>query len=76
MQVDAWAASPTGKLLGETPDHLALLACILRGSTVGPRIYDARNAAICLGNGVDELWTADRDFNRFSIRITNPVVDR
>ena len=46
-----------------------------RGGTAGPRFYDARIAAICLDNGVRELWTADRDFGRFpELRTRNPLV--
>ncbi len=31
----------------------------------GPRVHDARIVALCLGNGVSQLWSADRDFGRF-----------
>jgi len=41
----------------------------------GPRIHDARIAAVCLAHGVTELWTADRDFSRFpALRTRNPCV--
>lgn len=41
----------------------------------GPRVHDARIAAICLSHGVDELWTADRDFSRFpGLTVKNPLV--
>ena len=34
-----------------------------------------RIAAICLSNGVSELWTADRDFSRFpALRTRNPAL--
>ena len=37
-------------------------------------IHDARIAAICLHNGVTELWTADRDFSRFKpLKTVNPL---
>ena len=37
-------------------------------------VYDARIAAVCLAHGVEELWTADRDFGRFpSLRTRNPL---
>ena len=33
-------------------------------------------AAICIGHGVRELLTADRDFSRFSSLVTrNPLVE-
>ena len=32
-------------------------------------------AAICIDNGVRELWSADRDFNRFpSLPVRNPLI--
>ncbi len=73
-QVRVWVASPSVRLLGESDDHWEVLGGLLRGSTAaGLRVYDARIAAICIANGVSELWTSDRDFNRFPIRIKNPV---
>lgn len=73
-QVAAWAASPSVELLRETEHHLRILAGLLRSSSAaGPRVHDARIAAICIGHEVQELWTADRDFERFPIMIRNPV---
>jgi toxin-antitoxin system PIN domain toxin len=41
----------------------------------GPRIHDARIAALCLHHGVRELWTADRDFSAFpQIKTRNPLM--
>jgi predicted nucleic acid-binding protein len=38
-------------------------------------VHDARIAAICIGHGVHELLTADRDFSRFSsLAVRNPLV--
>lgn len=68
-------ALPHLRLLGETEDHLDLLAELIGTSTVGPRVHDARIAAICLGHGVSELWSADRDFSWFpGLRTRNPLV--
>jgi predicted nucleic acid-binding protein len=40
-------------------------------------VHDARVVAICLGNGVSALWSADRDFGRFpALRVRNPLVRR
>jgi len=40
-------------------------------------IHDARIAAICLENGVVELWSADRDLGRFAgLKVVNPLVKR
>jgi len=61
-------------LLSETPCHLEILAdLLLRSPAAGLRVHDARIAAICIGNGVTEIWTSDRDFNRFPINVSNPV---
>ena len=43
-------------------------------STSGPWVHDARIAAICMANGVRTLWSADRDFGRFLIKVRNPAV--
>jgi uncharacterized protein len=41
----------------------------------GPRVHDARVAALCLSHTVRELWTADRDFSLFpALRVRNPLV--
>ena len=53
-----------------------VLETVLRESqVVGPRVHDARIAALCLQHGITELWTADRDFSRFpALRTRNPCV--
>lgn len=68
--------APRVEVLAETDQHLDLLADLVDRSGVrGPRFHDARIAAICLGHGVDELWTADRDFSLFpTLRTHNPLV--
>ncbi len=75
-QVDAWLESPTIVLLAERSEHWPhLRALVDAGDVRGPRIHDARVAAICLAHGVTELWTADRDFGRFPrLRTKNPLV--
>lgn len=41
----------------------------------GPRVHEARIAALCLLHGVGELWSADRDFSRFpELEVRNPLV--
>lgn len=65
-QLDAWLASPSCRLLGETQDFLPLLVRLASRPRVrGAVIHDARIAAICLAHGVDALLTADRDFQLF-----------
>ena len=74
-QVDAWIESPGLSLLGETPDHWPHLKALLTaGRAVGPQVHDARIVAICRAHGVREVWSADRDFSRFSgLKMTNPL---
>jgi len=75
-QVEAWLESPSLVLLAEGADHWSdLRAQIETGRVAGSRIHDARIAALCIGHGVRELWTADRDFSRFANLATrNPLV--
>ncbi|HXP75894.1 MAG TPA: TA system VapC family ribonuclease toxin [Stellaceae bacterium] len=76
-QVDAWLESPTLLLLTESAAHWpALRALLADGRVVGARVHDARIAALCRQHGVRELWSADRDFNRFpGLRVVNPLVE-
>ena len=75
-QVSAWMESPTVVLLGEAPGYWQILAEAAKtGLATGPRIHDARVAALCLHHGVRELWSADRDFGRFpALHVRNPLV--
>jgi hypothetical protein len=75
-QVDAWLESPSVVLLAESEDHWRHLVPLLRaGRIAGPKVHDARVAAICLQHGVRELWTVDRDFSRFPrLKTRNPLV--
>jgi hypothetical protein len=42
-------------------------------SNNGNLAHDAHIAALIVEHGVDELWTADRDFARFpGVRVRNP----
>ncbi|MCU0243676.1 MAG: PIN domain-containing protein [Acidobacteria bacterium] len=74
-QVDAWLGSPSLVLIGEDASHWPRLrALVSAGKAAGPRVHDARIAAICLRHGVDELWTIDRDFGRFpALKVRNPL---
>jgi uncharacterized protein len=77
-QVQAWLESPSLVPLTESSGYWARFSELLLGSRcVGPAVHDARVAALCLANGVSELWTADRDFGRFpALRVRNPLVAR
>lgn len=74
-QVDAWLGSPAVHLIGEAADHWAdLRGLVLDGKVRGPMVHDARIVALCRRNGVSELLTADRDFQRFKgLRTHNPL---
>ncbi len=73
--VAGWLEAPTLRLLSETDGYWETLSSLLRSSNVtGPRVHDARIAALCVHHGVSELWSADRDFSRFPLlRVRNPL---
>jgi toxin-antitoxin system PIN domain toxin len=75
-QIEAWMRSPSLVLLAETSAYWSTLrGLVTTGQVVGPRIHDARIAALCLTHGVTELWSADRDFSRFpGLRVRNPLI--
>ena len=75
MAIRNFATSPSLRLIGEGVDHLQWLGRFIgRGDVRGAMIHDARIAAICLAHGVNELWTADRDFSRFpELKTHNPL---
>jgi hypothetical protein len=77
-QVQAWLESPSLVLLSEGPGYWARLSEVALVSRVGGAVlHDARIAALCLANGVSELWSADRDFGRFpALNVRNPLVPR
>jgi uncharacterized protein len=76
-QIDAWLESPSLILLGEVAAWSSLRDLLVRSKVTGPRVHDARIAALCIGHGVRELWTADRDYGRFpGLRTHNPLAIR
>lgn len=74
--VEALAATPSAVVLVEGGDPLTPFAELVRAAGASSRtVYDARIAALCISQGVRELWTADRDFGRFpQLRTRNPLV--
>jgi len=74
-QVAAWLEALTLVLLAETEQHWDELCSLATAAKVtGARIHDARIAALCLQHGIKELWSADRDFNRFAtLKVVNPI---
>lgn len=75
-QVDDWLSSPTVVVLGEVDGYWQTLSRLARsGHIQGAKIHDARIAALAMFHAVDELWSADRDFNRFpALKVRNPLV--
>jgi len=75
-QIDYWMESPSLRLLGETVGHwVELRAVVTLGRMSGGMVHDARVAAICMENGVRELWSADRDFSRIAaFPVRNPLI--
>ncbi len=76
--VDALLASPQLHLLAESPGYFEKLRGIATTARLkGPRIHDARIAALCLHHGASELWSADRDFSAFpQLKVGNPLVKK
>lgn len=75
-QVAAWFEAPNLVLLGESDGYWDRLRAVVRESRVtGPRVHDARVVALCRHHGVEQLWTADRDFSRFpGLKVRNPLI--
>jgi toxin-antitoxin system PIN domain toxin len=75
--VDGWLEAPTLLMLAETEDYWPhLRSLVTAGKIGGPRINDARIAALCRLHGVRELWSADRDFSRFAdVKVVNPLTE-
>lgn len=74
----ALQACPMLEFLCEGEGYLDQLEAVAAPARVqGGAIHDARIAAICKYHGVRELWSADRDFSRFSqLKVHNPLVMR
>jgi uncharacterized protein len=74
--IACWLEVPTLVLPAETTGCWPALRGRLAASRVaGPRVHDARIAALCRQHGVRELWTADRDFGCFAgLRFIDPLV--
>lgn len=73
--ISALVALENTHLICETSNHLELLTNLVGPGVIGPKLHDARIAAICLGHGITELLTADRDFSYFpKLKTRNPLV--
>jgi hypothetical protein len=77
-QVHAWRESTTLRFLAEEAGYFEVLDGLVRTARIGgPKIHDARRAALALFHGVRELLTADRDFSRFAtLVVRNPLSEK
>ena len=62
-------------LLAESEAHWSQLRALIgKARIASPAVHDARIAALCLQHGVRELWSADRDFGRYTaLKVVNPL---
>jgi len=76
--VGSLLSSPQLHLLAESPGYFERLREISTAAKLrGPRIHNARIAALCLHHGASELWSADRDFSAFpQLKVRNPLVQK
>jgi len=67
---------PHVEFIGEGDSYLERLTEVAKPAhVVGGAIHDARIAAICKYHSVTELWSADRDFSRFTqLKVRNPLL--
>lgn len=74
--IQAWQVSPGLRFLAEGPGYWQVICAQASAAMIrGPKIHDARIAAICLHHGVKKLWSADRDFSSFpQLTCENPLV--
>lgn len=68
--------SPSIVLLAERPGYWELAHRMIEAASIrGGQVHDARVAALCVFHGVTELWSADRDFQRFpGLKTRNPLI--
>ena len=78
FKVERWMESPSLRVIGESAGYWPKLRTSLEaGRVVGAMVHDAKIASICLHHGVDVLWSADRDFQRFpQLKTMNPLIKR
>jgi uncharacterized protein len=71
-----WIEQPNCTLLCEGPSYFSRLSALCENALVqGGMAHDARIAALALDNGVQVLYSADRDFSRFEpLHVRNPLI--
>ena len=75
-QMRSWLESPSLVVISEGEGYWPLLdELVAKSNVTGPRVHDARIAALCAFHGVEKLYSADRDFGRFpDLKVENPLV--
>ena len=75
--LENWLQSKSLLLLSEGETYFGQLASLAsRAKLAGPKVHDARIAALCLAHGVEVLYTADRDFSSFpDLKTRNPLIE-
>lgn len=75
-QVECWLESPHLHFIGEENDYWPVLKSVVENAKiVGPKIHDAKIAAICIQNNVKVLYSTDRDFSRMKgLQVKNPLI--
>ena len=73
--ISSWLASPPPAIVEPGERHWDILRELVRDAqSTGPLVMDAVLAAIAVEHGAT-VYTADRDFSRFSgVRWTNPLL--
>jgi uncharacterized protein len=76
-QINFWLQARSAQVLHSGAAHWRILSELAtQGRLQGGQFHDARVAAICIENGVNLLYTADRDFGRFkALKTFNPLID-
>lgn len=73
---DKWRKSSSLRFIGEMPgfyEKFRKLAA--EQNPIGEEIETVRIAAICVNHGVEEFWSADRDFSGYTnIKCSNPLI--
>lgn len=76
IQVECWLESPHLHVIGEENDYWPVLKSVVENAKIiGPKIHDAKIAAICIQNNVKVLYSTDRDFSRMKgLQVRNPLI--
>lgn len=74
--IATWQQGDNVYFLAEGEGYAKILRELsIKAKIVGPKIHDARVAALCMYHDVSELWSCDRDFSLFpKLKTANPMV--